>query len=114
MDRRNDYRALIVKAISESYYYRLPSQKPGIETLFFRDDLNGQYMLYATGWNEQKHVSDVIIVARVKDNKIWIDADWTEEGIATDLLRWGVPPADIVLAFHHPSLREEPEPILVG
>ncbi len=37
---------------------------------------------------------------RIKNHKIWIEEDWTEEGIATDLLNAGVPQSDIVLAFH--------------
>ncbi|MFN9617680.1 MAG: element excision factor XisI family protein, partial [Dolichospermum sp.] len=32
--------------------------------------------------------------------------DWTQEGIATELLREGVPKEDIVLAFHDPETRK--------
>ncbi|MEZ4707425.1 MAG: element excision factor XisI family protein [Caldilineaceae bacterium] len=35
----------------------------------------------------------------------YIEIDWTEEGIATELLAAGVPNADIVLVFHHPIVR---------
>ncbi len=34
-----------------------------------------------------------------------IEEDWTEGGIATDLLEAGVPKEDIVLAFHPPKMR---------
>ena len=37
--------------------------------------------------------------------KIWVEVDETEEGIATQFLRAGVPREDIVLAFHPPELR---------
>jgi hypothetical protein len=33
------------------------------------------------------------------DNKIWIQQDETEDGIASDLLEAGVPKEDIVLGF---------------
>jgi hypothetical protein len=38
--------------------------------------------------------------------KIWIEKDTTEDGIATDLVREGVPPEDIVLAFQPPGMRQ--------
>ena len=34
------------------------------------------------------------------------EEDWTEEGIATELLREGVPKEDIVLDFHDPETRK--------
>jgi len=38
--------------------------------------------------------------------KFWIEEDWTEDGIAADLVRAGVPKEDIVLAFHEPGRRQ--------
>ena len=43
---------------------------------------------------------------RIRDGKFWIEEDWTEDGIATDLVRAGVPKEDIVLAFHEPEMRQ--------
>ena len=113
MDRISHYRTLVVKAITESYYYRYPAKHENVDTLFLCDEKNNQFMLYQTGWKDKQHVENMILLLRIKEGKIWIDEDWTEEGIATDLLRWGVPPTDIVLAFHHPSLREAPELLAV-
>lgn len=45
----------------------------------------------------------------LKHNKIWIEEDWTEDGVATDFLNAGVPKDDIVLAFHPPHLRQYTE-----
>ena len=112
MDRTAEYSALIEKTLSESFYYRFAPRKPELETLFLRDRENHQYMLYTVGCEGQKSVSNLIVLTRVKEGKIWIDEDWTEEGIATDLLRAGVPPADIVLAFHQPALRLDEDPLL--
>lgn len=39
------------------------------------------------------------------NDKIWIQYDDTEEGIATDLLDAGVPAQDIVLGFRPTELR---------
>ncbi|MEA5560934.1 element excision factor XisI family protein, partial [Planktothrix agardhii] len=40
------------------------------------------------------------------NDKIYIEEDWTEEGIANELLTEGVPKEDIVLAFHDPETRK--------
>jgi hypothetical protein len=103
---------LIIKAITASRHYRFPPTDEQIETLFLRDESQDQYMLYQTGWVGSKPISNVVILARIKEGKIWIEEDWTEEGIVTELLRLGVPPADIVQAWVHPDLRETPEPLL--
>lgn len=39
------------------------------------------------------------------DGKIWIQRDGTEEGIAADLERAGIPKEHIVLGFRPPELR---------
>ncbi len=107
MDHIAHYQEIIKNAITNSFYYRYSPEN--IETLFLADDDKSLYMLYAIGWSGKKHTSSIILLVRVKDDKIWIDEDWTEEGIATDLLKAGVPKEKIVLAFHHPSLREYTE-----
>ena len=45
----------------------------------------------------------------VKRYKIWIEEDWTEEGVATYFLEHGVPNQDIVLGFQPPQMREYTE-----
>jgi len=42
----------------------------------------------------------------IKNGKIWIQHDGTERGVANDLVEWGVPKEDIVLAFHAPYRRQ--------
>ena len=51
-------------------------------------------------------MKSISVYVRIKNEKIYIEEDWTEEGIATELLREGVPKEDIVLAFHDPETRK--------
>jgi len=37
--------------------------------------------------------------------KIWIQADWTERGVAADIEEAGIPKSDIVLGFQPPHIR---------
>ena len=41
----------------------------------------------------------------IKDEKIWVQYDGTEGGIAHELIELGVPPSDIVLGYQAPEMR---------
>jgi hypothetical protein len=58
------------------------------------------------GWENGKRVKYITVYVRLRGDKFWIEEDWTEDGIATDLVREGVPKEDIVLAFHDPETRK--------
>ncbi|PPT05858.1 fdxN element excision controlling factor XisI [Geitlerinema sp. FC II] len=53
-----------------------------------------------------ERVRGIAICVRLKNQKIWIEEDNTETGIANDLLQKEVPKSDIVLAFHAPKTRK--------
>ena len=42
----------------------------------------------------------------IKEQKIWIQRDFTEAGIAQQLVERGVPKADVVLSFRSPFVRQ--------
>jgi hypothetical protein len=45
----------------------------------------------------------------IKNGKIWIQYDGTEDGIAYELLKLGVPYQDIVLGFQPARVRSDTE-----
>ncbi len=45
----------------------------------------------------------------IKDGKIWVQHDGTEDAIADQLVALGVPKQDIVLAYHAPHVRQYTE-----
>jgi len=75
-----------------------------IELIF--DTKNHHYQVLNIGWKEQKRVYGVIVHVDIKDNKIWVQRDGTEIGIANELLAAGVPKQDIVLGFKAPYKRQ--------
>lgn len=58
------------------------------------------------GWQKGERTTGITVYVRIRDAKFWIEEDWTEDGIATDLVRAGVPKEDIVLAFHELGMRQ--------
>ncbi|MBD2458975.1 XisI protein [Nostoc sp. FACHB-87] len=106
MDKIAHYQNLIKQILAE--YDRISSQvpDPDIDEVLMFDDQRSQYLWFNIGWKNDKRVEAISVYVRIKNEKIYIEEDWTEEGIATDLLREGVPKEDIVLAFHDPESRK--------
>ena len=74
------------------------------QTLF--DTENDHYQLIYVGWRNSERIYGVILHADIINNKIWIQQDGTEEGLANLLVELGVPKTDIVLAFDPPNFRK--------
>ena len=109
MDKISLYHGLIKQAICASPYFVHGSKDPEVETLFCCDDTQNIFHLFDLGWRGKDRINATIALIRIKNEKIWIEEDWTEEGITADLLRMGIPKEDVVLAFHPPSLRQYTE-----
>ena len=107
MDSQLDYRQ-IVKGILQEYAPRRPVNADVTSALSF-DDEHGHYVLLHFGWDGRKHLNHVVLHLQIADDKIWIQNDETEAGVATDLLGMGVPKERIVLGFKHPDVRPHTE-----
>ena len=99
------YRQLVKGILTR--YAALFNRKPipGTEDEVVFDEERDHYIWHTIGWNGNKRVWDTAVYVRLRNGKFWIEIDWTEQGIATDLLEAGIPNEDIVLAFHHPEVR---------
>ncbi len=109
MDKTRKYKELVMKVLNR--YLEIDRRQPeeGVEYFVIADDAQGHYLWGSIGWSKGSRNRYTTAHLRVKDEKIWIEIDLTEEGIATDLLAEGVPKKDIVLAFHEPSVRQYTE-----
>ncbi|NJL60368.1 MAG: XisI protein [Desulfobacteraceae bacterium] len=105
MDKLKDYGKVIANILNRHAEMINRSGKNDVETTAIIDDTRNHYMLFRIGWRHKERVHTAILYLRIRNGKIWIEEDWTENGIATELLEMGVPHQDIVLAFHHPSMR---------
>jgi hypothetical protein len=82
---------------------RIP--KPGVETVVVEDPAQGIFLLQRLGWHAGKRINNVVILARVRDGKVWVEEDNTDLCFADELVSAGVPKEDIVLAFQPPERR---------
>jgi hypothetical protein len=80
------------------------AQEYEVQSIF--DAEHDRYQLLYVGWRGNKRAFGCILYLEIKDGKIWIQHDGTEEGIANRLVEMGVPKQDIILAFHEPGVRQ--------
>ncbi|MGK7944915.1 MAG: XisI protein [Microcystaceae cyanobacterium] len=106
MDKLEQYRKAIKKVLTEYHEWVSGSSNLGRESCLIFDDNHGQYMWLFMGWENKKKIRNIHVHIRITNDKIYIEEDWTEEGIANELLREGIPKTDIVLAFHDPETRK--------
>jgi hypothetical protein len=106
MDKLTRYREAVKSTLLDWYaYVSRATPKNGTDAECAFDDERGNYMLIFVGWHDGKRKQSIYIFVRIKDGKVWIEEDWTDRGIADELLRAGIPKEDIVLAFHSPEMR---------
>lgn len=86
-------------------YAAYPCTAAGVETRLLFDRERNQYALVTLGWEGAHHHYSVVAHLEIINDKIQIQEDNTEEGLATDLETAGVPKSQIILGFRHPSLR---------
>ncbi len=98
MDKIAQYQ-LFLKEILEEYASHRPSNEQVVNQIL-ADDAQGHYYLMRVGWKRGLRVHGCVFHADIIGEKIWIQDDWTEYGIANELTDRGVPRTEIVLAFY--------------
>lgn len=106
MDKLTEYSKLIKRILTEYVELSNRHPNPDIETFLILDEAKAHYIWMNLGWQSSDRVSGMTVYVRIRNGKFWIEEDWTEDGIANDLVRAGVPKEDIVLAFHEPKIRQ--------
>jgi len=103
MDTLNQYRQ-IIRNLIEHYAQFVPARgEVQIEKIF--DEANDHYELIYAGWNDIYRIHGSVLHLDIRDGKVWIQHDGTEDGIAEELVTAGIPREQIVLGFKHPELR---------
>ena len=104
MEKLAKYRTILLELIKE-YYHRFKNFD-AIETYLVIDHDNDHFQLMQDGWKRAYRYYGAILHFDIKDGKIWVRHDGTEDGIAPVLVERGVAPSDIVLAYHSPFVRK--------
>jgi len=103
MDTLTEYRRIIQDLIRD--YARYEPAVGEIRTEVIFDQERDHYELLHTGWIGTQRVHGSVLHFDIRDGKVWIEHNGTEDPIATRLVEAGIPSDRIVLAFKHPSRR---------
>ncbi len=104
MDSIEKYRSIIEAVLKEQTKVPYAHGEISFETVFDRP--NDRYLLMLVGWKKDGRVHGCLIHLDIINGKVWIQRDGTEEGIAADLERAGIPRDRMVLAFRRPEVRQ--------
>ncbi len=103
MDKVNKYREYVQQLIST--HANSDEDKEEVEVQLVMDTVRDHYQWMNVGWEGFKRVYNCYIHLDIKDGKIWIQQNWTEDDLAADLVEMGVPREDIVLGLQPPFKR---------
>jgi hypothetical protein len=108
MDSINVQYCNIVEKVMQDYIDFLGSDdEVQAELVFDRD--RDRYLLVETGWQNGYRIYGTLLHIDIINNKLWIQHDGTESGIAVELVAAGVPKDDIVLGFRPLEERKHTE-----
>jgi len=107
MDTIDTYRQIIRNVLSEYVRRQYAYGEIKNETVFDRD--TDRYMVVSIGWQKVKRIHGCLIHIDIINDKVWIQRDGTEDGIACELEAAGIPKEHIVLGFYTPEVRRHTE-----
>jgi hypothetical protein len=117
VDTLNFYRDAIKRIMTELTCLineQHPSSRSGVDCECVFDDQRGHYLVVKVGWAGSRRVCAATLHLRLRNDKIWIEEDMTEGGVASQLLEVGVRKEDIVLGFCSPRTRRHTEFAAIG
>ncbi|MCP4699126.1 MAG: XisI protein [Gammaproteobacteria bacterium] len=103
MDTVENYRQIIENVLShheETCYANVDGNN---EALF--DRRHDRYCVLSIGWQGMRRVHGCLIHIDLIGDKVWIQRDDTEDGVAYELEAAGIPRQAIVLGFKPPAVR---------
>ncbi len=104
MANLENYRKYIKQLIME--HAARSSNEDGVEAETIFDTESDRYQLIYVGWHNRRRIYGPVLHFDLKNGKIWIQWNGTENDVAADLVAMGVAKEDIVLGFQSPYRRQ--------
>jgi hypothetical protein len=94
----------IIRSVLTAYIDTMPSDSDE-EVYLVEDPTKLNYLIYHNAWRHDSRSYGCILHVRIKNDKVYVEYDGTDEGFADVFAASGIPKYDIVLAFHAPAKR---------
>ena len=89
MDPLSTYREAVERALT--VYTKIPYAHGDLRCEAVFDREHDRYALITLGWNAGKRVHFPLVHIDFVGDKVWIENDNTEDGVATELVQAGIP-----------------------
>jgi XisI protein len=103
MNRLNAYRQIIRTVLKP--YADISYANVNVKNHQIFDPETDRYLILSEGWERQTHLHSCLILVEIINERVWIQLDNTEGGIAEELITASIPTQNIVLGFHEPEIR---------
>jgi hypothetical protein len=103
----NAYADIIEKILD--VYTKIPYAHGDLTCEAIFDRPHGRFVLMTLGWDDDERVHHPLVHLDIVDDKVWIQTDNTEHGVAPELVHAGIPKKKIVLAFRPLDVRKHTE-----
>lgn len=105
MDKVKKLKKATLKVLAD-YQKQFKQTSQNIKNQIIADDKNNHFQFLWTGWKGDQHIFSIAFHIDILQDKIWIQKDNTEVGVANLLVENGVAKDDIVLAYFSPAHRK--------
>jgi XisI protein len=91
------YRDIVEKILRDYAEFLGNDDQVQVELVFDRE--RNRYLLVEAGWQNDYRIYGTLLHIDIVEDKLWIQHDGTEEGIALELVAAGIPKEHIILGF---------------
>lgn len=103
MEVLTEYRSILKSVLMT--YTQIPYSHGEMVCQPIFDDEHDRYLLMTLGWDRNTRIHGSLVHLDIIDQKVWIQRDETEDGIARALVAAGIPKSSIVLGFKPADIR---------
>jgi hypothetical protein len=107
MDRLTLYQTAIISLLEE-YVAIKPINMPHVEQQLLADKERNHFAFIRLGWENDRFIYHCVIHIDIKNGKVWLQQNRTDQDLAQELVAKGIEPGDIVLGFIPPYARTSP------
>jgi len=104
MEKVAQYRQYVQTLLSQYVADDLSTNEVEVQLIF--DTERDHYQSMNVGWQQFNRIYRCIVHFDIKDGKIWLQQNLTDQNPAAELVEMGVPKEDIVLGLHAPFKRQ--------
>ena len=104
MEKLDRYRQIVQELLLERGKIKLAHGDVETEVVF--DKERDHYQIVHVGWDRGQFIYGCAIHIDIKNGKIWLQWNSTEDDLAAELVTAGIPKEDIVLGLQSPDLRQ--------